>query len=82
MNSPCAKDDIIQEIKDVGQSIIDNAESIAGDYKYMTEFDIVCRFRFGDMPTINVDTTFIPEKYVKRNSFYKDRGEEDEAVSV
>ena len=36
------KQEIIQNIKDCGQSLIDNAENIANYYKYMTGIRITC----------------------------------------
>ena len=36
------KEEIIQNIKDCGQSLIDNAENIVGDYKYARGFTITC----------------------------------------
>lgn len=36
------KEEFIQNIKDCGQAIIDNAEKIAGDFKYMADVTITC----------------------------------------
>ncbi len=61
--------EIVQQIKDCGQSLIDNAENIVSGYKYPKEFAITCYLgREGDLPRINVDIDFYPEKFVERYS--------------
>ena len=61
------REKIIQNIKDCGQALIDNAEAIAGDYKFLTDLSIVCNVSEQDStPYISVYTHFIPEKYVER----------------
>ena len=59
--------EIIQNIKDCGQALIDNAEAIAGNYKFLTDLSITCTVSEKDStPYISVYTDFIPEKYVER----------------
>ena len=54
---------IIKTIKNVGQSIIDNAESIAGDYRYQTELNIDISIPVtGTVARVDVSTSFVPEK--------------------
>lgn len=62
------REDIIQNIKDCGQSLIDNAEKIAADYKYRCGgITITCYVAEEDSsPYISVNTDFIPEGFVKR----------------
>lgn len=61
------REEIIQNIKDCGQSLIDNAEQIVGDYKFLTDLSIVCNVSEKDnAPYISVYTDFIPEKFVER----------------
>lgn len=61
------REEIIQNIKNCGQSMIDNAEQMVGDYKFMTDLTITCYVNERDnAPTINVDTRFIPEKFIER----------------
>ena len=61
------REEIIQNIKDCGQSLIDNAEKIVGDYKFMTDLTITCHVsEKGHMPYINVSTEFLPEKFIER----------------
>ena len=53
------KEQIIQNIKDCGQSLIDNAENIVGDYKYARGFMINCFVDVSDeAPYISVDVEF------------------------
>lgn len=61
------KKEIIQNIKDVGQSLIDNAENIVSDYKYLRGITITCYVdERNEAPYISVDTSFIPEKLIER----------------
>ena len=55
------KETIIQNIKDCGQSLIDNAENIVGDYKYVRGFTINCFVDvINEAPYISVDIDFVP----------------------
>ncbi len=65
---PRLKDEtIIQNIKDCGQSLIDNAEKIVNDYKYRQGICITCYVYEEDRaPYISVETEFVPENLVKR----------------
>ena len=58
------KRDRLQEIKDVGQSIIDNAESILGKEKYRSSFTIRAEFPSKQPPIITIERKFLPEKLV------------------
>lgn len=61
------KEDRIQQIKDCGQSLIDNAEKIYGEYPYTTGeliIDIVMSPK--QLPTIEFRRTFYPEKMFER----------------
>ena len=61
------KEELIQSIKDCGQSLIDNAENIANNYKYMCNVVITCYPGFNDDAShIVVETEFVPEKIVER----------------
>ena len=60
-------EEIIQHIKDIGQSLIDNAEKIANDYKYNTDLVITCYPTARDeYPHIVVKQEFVPEKIIER----------------
>jgi hypothetical protein len=61
------REEIIQNIKDCGQSLIDNAEKIVNDYKYLKDLTITCYVNEHDeAPYISIDSDFIPEKYLER----------------
>ena len=63
----CTREEIIQNIKDCGQSLIDNAENIVSNYKYARGFTITCYVdNTSDVPYISVDTDFYPEKFIER----------------
>lgn len=62
------KEEIIQNIKDCGQSLIDNAENIVSDYKYERGFTITCYVDDrNEAPYISVDISFYPEKLIERH---------------
>lgn len=58
---------LIQNIKDCGQALLDNAENIVGDYKFLAGLTITCYVDECDRePHISIDTEFIPEKWIER----------------
>ena len=65
---PVLKDEtIIQNIKDCGQLLIDNAEKIVRDYKYRQGLVITCYVdEYDRAPYISVQEEFIPENLIKR----------------
>lgn len=65
---PYLKDEtIIQNIKDCGQSLIDNAEKIVRDYKYRQGLVITCYVDEHDrVPYISVQEELIPENVFQR----------------
>ena len=61
------KEELIQNIKDCGQFLIDNAEKMIGDYKYPCDLIITCYPDSKDRsPYISVDRHIIPEKTIER----------------
>lgn len=63
------KEELVQSIKDCGQSLIDNAEKIA-NYEYLADLTITCYpMEYNRSPCINIDTNIVPEKFVKRCEF-------------
>lgn len=61
------REELIQNIKDCGQSLIDNAENIANNYKFMSRLTITCYVDQSETtPYIIIDTDFVPEKFVER----------------
>ena len=62
--------DIVKIIKHCGQSIIDNAESIAGDYDHQTDLTVTIRLSMEDkMPVIETCSQFIPEGFCTDETF-------------
>jgi len=61
------KQEMIQRIKDCGQFIIDNAEAIVGDEKYLRELYLTCNF-FDDReaPYITINKDVIPDSFIER----------------
>ncbi len=55
------QDKWIQAIKDCGQSLIDNAKKIAGDYDFQTSVYISMDLTPGEVVEINVDTRYCPK---------------------
>ena len=55
----------IQAIKDCGQSLIDNAEKIAGDYDLQTSISISMLISPGETVEIDVSTTYLPKSSIK-----------------
>lgn len=61
------KEELIQNIKDCGQSLIDNAEKMVGDYEYPSDLIITCYVDEKDRaPYISIDRCIIPENFIKR----------------
>lgn len=58
--------DLVLDVRNVGESLIKNAESIVGDEKYLTDLFITITFsKSGDaLPTITINREFLPEKIV------------------
>lgn len=69
------RNDIIQNIKDCGQSLIDNAEKIVeGLPKYtFVDLTLTCYVaNTNEAVRINVDYDFSPEKFIERLKSYED----------
>lgn len=61
------KQEMIQRIKDCGQFIIDNAEAIVGDEKYLRELYLTCNFfDESEPPYITVNKDVIPDSFIQR----------------
>ena len=59
-----SNEDRLKQIKDAGQAIIDNAESIMGNEQFRTGLTIHVEFPLHDIPTITVERSFIPDRVV------------------
>ena len=61
------REEMIQRIKDCGQYIIDNAETILGEEKYMRELYVTCNFFDGsEPPYITINKDVIPDNFIER----------------
>lgn len=59
--------ELIQRIKDCGQYIIDNAENILGNEKYIRELYLTVNFwDTSEAPYISVNKDIIPDSYIER----------------
>lgn len=65
MNKQEIQEAWIQAIKDCGQSLIDNAEKIAGDYDLQTSVSISMLLSPGDVVEIDVSTSYVPKSSIK-----------------
>ena len=74
MQNLYTREELIQQIKNCGQSIIDNAESILGDERYFmrvnVSFDIL-RLK-AQAPNIEIKREFAPEKEFEDELIYKE----------
>ena len=63
-----AQREAVKIIRAAGQSLIENAEKIAGGYEYQTDLDIMIRVgNLVEMPTITVTQEYVPEGWTKRS---------------
>lgn len=61
------KQEIIERIKDCGQYIIDNAETILGDEKYIASLYLTCNFfDTNEAPYVTINKDVIPDSFVQR----------------
>ena len=69
-------EEMVRRVRACGQSIVDNAESIAGDYRGQTEIEIHVTIPVSDYPRIRTRTEFLPEEILDTglntvSDFYK-----------
>lgn len=61
------REEIIQRIKDCGQYLIDNAETIIGEEKYIRELYVTCSFfDISEPPYITINKDVIPYSFIER----------------
>lgn len=66
------REELIEHIKACGQSIIDNAEKIVGDYKFDAGTYIELHVgKCDEAPYISVTKDFIPERLKEINELWK-----------
>lgn len=60
MTDPKIQEAWIKAVKSCGQSLIDNAEKIAGDFDFQTDTDIVISLKPSELTRISVTSSYIP----------------------
>ena len=60
------REERLEQIRAVGQHIIDNAETIPGAEKYRTDLIIEATFPCRELPTITVHRSAIPDGIVEK----------------
>lgn len=56
------REELVEKIKQCGESIIKNAESIVGNEKFLTNLQVTIYVNSDEPIRINVDRDFYPEK--------------------
>lgn len=60
------REEIIERIKACGQYIVDNAESILGTEKYITDLYVTCNFYDrSEAPYVSITKDVVPDSYVE-----------------
>lgn len=65
------REDMIRHVRQIGESLIKNAESIVGSEEYFTDVHIHAEINRKYGPTVHVSREFIPEKYLEAERLYK-----------
>ena len=60
------KEERIQQLKDCGQTIIDNADSIYGNYGLPQGLKVIIDMPVKGLPTITLERNFAPEGLIER----------------
>ena len=63
---------MVERIKAVGQSLIDNAERIYNNYKYSCGPKIFIEIDPRSAQTIKVEKEFYPETFIEKSPLFKD----------
>lgn len=56
------KKKLTKMVQEIGQSIIDEADSIVGDYAYGMNLKIIAEINESETPTIKTETIWFPAK--------------------
>ena len=62
----------IKRVKDIGESLIKNAESIVGSEEYIVSINIMANINLDEVPSINISKDILPENSVNANVHIKD----------
>lgn len=55
---------LIEQVKALGQEVIDRAEDLVGEGDLIIDFDIWLRFPQGDFPTIETTRSYASRRYL------------------
>ena len=67
------KSDKIKTLVACGESIIENAASIIGDEKYVSEITVTIRLRPDEAPSVNIYKDIVPEGIIEGVDAYYER---------
>lgn len=60
------REEMIQRIKSCGQYIVDNAEAILGNEKYIRELYVTCNFwGISEAPYISINKDVMPDSFIE-----------------
>lgn len=61
------REDLINDVRICGQSIINNAENIVGDERYFLKgiIQFIIQRNDNSIPTIQISREFVPEQYIE-----------------
>lgn len=72
MTNEQSKDELIRQIRYIGESLIKNADSIVGNEKYIFGISISANVSIKDnVPSIHVEKDFLPEPYLDENGEWR-----------
>lgn len=62
------REELVQTIKDLGQSVVEMAEDIVGDSPYLSDLDITlrCEVTSDYTPCIDISKSYAPPAYIRR----------------
>ena len=58
------KDELVAQVKALGQDLIDRAEELVGDTYLLSEFDIWLKFDHSSLPYIDVSKSYLSGRYI------------------
>lgn len=59
------KEELVRQIRAIGESLMKNAESIVGDEKYLSSIKVTASVGADNVPAVDVSRTFYPERWIE-----------------
>ena len=59
-------EEFVRQVREIGESLVKNAESIVGTEEYLTGINISVDVEYHSTPEITINKSFYPEKYIER----------------